>query len=143
MNYSDKLKDPRWQKKRLEIMQRDDFTCQFCGDNESTLHVHHYKYKGDPWEVDNKYLITLCSDCHEQEEQSMKTYKKNLLDELEGLQSSCYFDLLCIVHFLKENTNIPIDVSFDILSTCFTNYDDFFNNIVQKFYFENIKKVVK
>jgi len=25
----------------------------------------------------------------------------------------------------------------------FTGYDDFFNNIVQKFYFENIKKVVK
>ncbi len=26
--YASKLKDPRWQKKRLEILQRDDFACQ-------------------------------------------------------------------------------------------------------------------
>ena len=32
MNYSEQLKSPKWQKKRLEIMQRDKFTCQLCGD---------------------------------------------------------------------------------------------------------------
>lgn len=42
--YSEKLKDPRWQKKRLEILNRDEFACRFCGDNKSTLNVHHISY---------------------------------------------------------------------------------------------------
>jgi 5-methylcytosine-specific restriction endonuclease McrA len=34
--YGDKLKDPRWQKRRLEIFKRDEWTCQQCGDTETT-----------------------------------------------------------------------------------------------------------
>jgi hypothetical protein len=66
MNYSEKLKDPRWQRKRLEIMQRDDFTCQLCGDKESTLHVHNksYNFGKDPWEYDDSNFITYCEICH-------------------------------------------------------------------------------
>jgi hypothetical protein len=37
MKYSDKLKDPRWQKKRLEVFERDGWCCQCCGDSESPL----------------------------------------------------------------------------------------------------------
>ena len=66
MKYSDKLKDPRWQKKRLEIMNRDNFACRSCSDIESTLHVHHVKYlkQFDPWEYSDEYMITLCDECH-------------------------------------------------------------------------------
>lgn len=64
MNYYEKLKDPRWQKKRLEIMSRDDFACVYCKDKKSTLNVHHESYNGNPWEVENKELITLCHKCH-------------------------------------------------------------------------------
>lgn len=66
ISYKEKLKDPRWQKKRLEILSRDNFKCKKCGDEESTLHVHHYVYlKGlDPWEYKNRDLDTLCKDCH-------------------------------------------------------------------------------
>ena len=65
-NYSDLLKDPRWQKKRLEILNRDKFKCQCCGENNKTLHVHHWKedYSIKPWESDVDDLITLCEDCH-------------------------------------------------------------------------------
>lgn len=65
MTYSEKLKDPRWQKKRLQILNRDNWTCQKCLDKETTLHVHHLEYNGNPWEVDNNKLITLCDDCHD------------------------------------------------------------------------------
>jgi phage terminase large subunit GpA-like protein len=66
-SYSELLTDPRWQKKRLEILNRDDFTCQMCGDKETTLHVHHnwYEKEKKPWEYKNKDLITLCKHCHE------------------------------------------------------------------------------
>ena len=66
MTYAEKLKDPRWQRKRLEIFQRDGFTCRDCCSNEKTVHLHHCFYqKGDPWDTDEKFLLTLCCDCHE------------------------------------------------------------------------------
>jgi hypothetical protein len=68
--YYEKLKDPRWQKKRLEIMGRDEFRCQCCGDDESSLSVHHkvYIYGREPWDYPDGYLVTLCDSCHEVEE---------------------------------------------------------------------------
>ena len=47
-------------------MERDNFTCQICGDNESTLNVHHIKYERGklPWEVSDEKLITTCGTCH-------------------------------------------------------------------------------
>ncbi len=67
--YSESLKDPRWQKKRYDILIRDDWTCQICGAKSKTLHVHHNIYeKGKkPWEYSDYQLITLCRDCHEYE----------------------------------------------------------------------------
>jgi hypothetical protein len=66
MTYSEKLRDPRWQKKRLEIMERDQFACCHCGDKEKTLNVHHrYYLKGkSPWDYDNDALLTVCEECH-------------------------------------------------------------------------------
>lgn len=65
-DYFEKLKDPRWQKKRLEIFERDGWRCKECYSKEKTLHVHHLFYlKGkEPWEIPNGFLITLCEDCH-------------------------------------------------------------------------------
>jgi hypothetical protein len=64
MTYGEKLKDPRWQKKRLEILQRDNWTCRYCGSDKHTLHVHHFKYFKEPWDIENDKLITFCEDCH-------------------------------------------------------------------------------
>lgn len=64
--YWEKLKDPRWQKRRLEVMHRDDFTCVDCGDDGSTLNVHHcFYYKGlSPWDYPIETLKTICESCH-------------------------------------------------------------------------------
>jgi hypothetical protein len=64
--YSEKLRDPRWQRRRLEVMERDDFKCKKCGSAEETLHVHHLAYKKglQPWDHDSRYLLTLCKRCH-------------------------------------------------------------------------------
>jgi hypothetical protein len=71
--YSEKLKHPKWQKKRLEILQRDEFKCCGCLDSESTLHVHHNMYLGkEPWDTPNECLETLCDSCHEFEHELSK-----------------------------------------------------------------------
>ena len=66
MTYSEQIKHPKWQKKRLEILERDEFRCTNCDSKDDTLHVHHYLYKKDRkiWEYNNKYLTTLCDECH-------------------------------------------------------------------------------
>jgi len=66
--YSEKLKDPRWQKKRLKILERDKFQCKCCDSTDKTLHVHHIFYlKGyEPWDYSNSTLITLCKECHQE-----------------------------------------------------------------------------
>lgn len=66
MTYSEKLKDPRWQRFRLEIFQRDDFKCTRCRSGVRSLHVHHERYiKGcDPWQYDPADVVTLCEVCH-------------------------------------------------------------------------------
>lgn len=65
--YYEKLRDPRWQRKRLEIMQREHFSCERCGSDGDTLNVHHSYYeKGhDPWEYPSDSLHCLCESCHE------------------------------------------------------------------------------
>jgi hypothetical protein len=61
-------KDPRWQKKRLKIMERDNFMCTSCQDDGNTLNVHHrvpYRKDTKPWEYEDDELTTLCEVCHE------------------------------------------------------------------------------
>lgn len=67
MTYSEKLKDPRWQKKRLEILNRDGWKCQECSGKDSELNVHHRSYHPglDPWDYPVAELVTLCRSCHE------------------------------------------------------------------------------
>jgi len=69
MTYVEKLKDPRWQKMRLKILERDDWACQMCFDCESTLHIHHRRYLPNraPWDYPENILVTLCEACHEYE----------------------------------------------------------------------------
>lgn len=64
MTYAEKLKDPRWQKKRLFILERDDWQCQLCFDTETTLHVHHLSYDKNPWDVPEENLVAYCEHCH-------------------------------------------------------------------------------
>lgn len=64
--YREELKHPMWKKKRLKILDRDNYKCQLCG-SEHNLCIHHTKYVTGmkAWEYPNSLLVTLCKDCHE------------------------------------------------------------------------------
>lgn len=84
-DYSDKLRDPRWQKKRLEIFERDDWTCQSCFNSESTLVVHHRRYIADrdPWDYPDSLLITLCENCHGDERVNLRDASDSLIEQVQ------------------------------------------------------------
>lgn len=108
-NYATKLLDPRWQKKRLEILHRDNFKCRECGTTDETLYVHHknYIYGEDPWSYTDENYITFCSDCHEIEH----VYK----EELNGL----IHDLLLMGNTYKGLYNFFHSASGPICNTEF------------------------
>ena len=116
--YSEKFKDPRWQKKRLEILNRDKFTCQVCGETDEELHVHHgyYEKNLEPWEYDNNTLWTLCNGCHENtHEKTTSIYKAlatlwpQLYDEVSELLTIIDdinpSQLMKMIESLKNKTN--------------------------------------
>lgn len=118
-NYSELLKDPRWQRKRLEIFQRDQWACTHCGHNDRALHVHHKAYTGaSPWEYKNEFLITLCETCHKKEhEQIIDPERKyaHLIDYNEPPEviNSLNIQIGQLQNKLKEN--ISDELSDEIL----------------------------
>ena len=72
ITYLEMLLTEKWRGKREEILERDNRKCRNCGSSQN-LEVHHRQYhrdnktglKREPWNYDNKYLITICHGCHE------------------------------------------------------------------------------
>lgn len=85
--YSEQFKDPRWQKKRPKILERDNFTCQECGSKKHTLHIHHKYYENNKkvWEYLDTALITLCENCHKLEQSIKKENESTLIKSLYDL----------------------------------------------------------
>lgn len=84
MTYSDKLKDPKWQKVRLQVLERDDWRCRICDIGTKTLHIHHnfYQQNREPWDYPFDSLITLCFECHEREKGYRLVAEDSLLEAL-------------------------------------------------------------
>ena len=106
MDYKKQYLHPNWQKKRLEILDRDKFTCQMCGDNDKTLHVHHLCYHGEKevWDYDNCYLTTLCVSCHKEETINKKstTAAVNSLMHRVPLVATDLLLLQAVLHRLSD-----------------------------------------
>lgn len=80
--YFEKLKDPRWQKRRLEIMQKAKFACEKCGDEDAPLHIHHriYRKGKQPWEYSDDELECLYEVCHMDAEHDRDTVAEAMAD---------------------------------------------------------------
>lgn len=68
MTYSEQLRHPLWQRKRLEVLSLAGWACQCCHATDQTLHVHHKRYaKGRmAWEYSIDELAALCETCHQE-----------------------------------------------------------------------------
>ncbi len=106
-SYAEFYRDPRWQKKRLAIMSRDEWTCQDCGDTEDTLHVHHrYYVKGrKPWEYPDEALVTLCASCHKDETERRPAVEAAILLALKKRFLAC--DLEYLADAIEGGIEVP------------------------------------
>lgn len=65
-SFTEQYKHPKWQKMRLKILERDEYTCRLCKSTEKQLHIHHLEYRRGKkvWEYSPDNFLTLCSFCH-------------------------------------------------------------------------------
>jgi len=90
LTYYEMLKHPKWQKKRLEILEREDFSCAWCeNDKDNQLHVHHMFYDNDMklWEYPDHTMVCLCSVCHKAAHDLKKRLEYIVADSLEGIHN--------------------------------------------------------
>jgi hypothetical protein len=107
MTYKEKLLDPRWQKARLRVLERDEFRCRHCLSIHKTLHVHHLDYTDghEPWEYPLDYFLTLCEDCHREETEGRKATERRLLSSFR-LKFKDSFSKECLLTVLEKIPNI-------------------------------------
>ena len=107
--YDEKLKHPFWQRKRLEIFNLHNFTCQNCSAKENTLHIHHtyYEKNKEPWEYENDSLKCLCDKCHKK----WHIAENILNDYILKIKKSNSFDLLFYAGLLAGFTQNKTDIS--------------------------------
>jgi len=120
-DYAQKLKDPRWQRKRLEILNRDFFACMRCFSETKTLHVHHrlYNKSAEPWDYDNDVLVTLCEDCHQEEGEKMALSIERLAREFKRLFFSEEIDM--VTEGLKQYQHVHLTkISAEVVSSLFS-----------------------
>ncbi len=91
VTYSDLLKHPKWQQRRLRVLERAGFACERCSNAERELHAHHKHYiRGHkPWEYEDALLECLCETCHTEAHANLDE-----LGMLVGLQPSAKLPLL-------------------------------------------------
>lgn len=109
MTYAEKLRNPRWQKKRLHIFERDGWACRKCCSTTRTLHVHHNYYIPctDPWDYVDSALFTVCDDCHKCEEDWKQIVNETVVLSLRvgGALNSDIQAIACLIQEITENGN--------------------------------------
>jgi len=97
MNYQEMLKHPKWQKKRLEILEYHGFACENCHNPDKQLHVHHGYYDNSLklWEYDNETLHCYCSECHKEAHRLLLDLYKKIASEADFF----HFDAVVTKHF--------------------------------------------
>ena len=137
--FSEKLRDPRWQKLRLKILERDEWCCQRCFDGESTLNVHHRNYLPgkEPWDSPVESLVTLCERCHEHEMAMRSEIDQRLLCALR--KNFFYRDLEVIAGAIEEMSLLHVpEVVADVYAWALTTPE--VQRKLIEWYFNNLKK---
>lgn len=148
--YSEKLRDPRWQKKRLQILDRDKWRCTDCFADDKTLHVHHLDYESgaEPWDYPDHYLVTLCEECHketgdskeEREGNILKAYRLNVKDSFtQKCLSSILWDSKHIQRIIYLIWELGPDTAQELMEAEFLRQGD----VAHGEYIKNILATMK
>lgn len=110
MNYKAQYKDPRWQKKRLLVLEKSDFKCQLCNNDKETLNVHHgyYERHKKVWEYNIDTLWCLCESCHKKIELTMSDIRHDIgrIDPIGIVFLAVIIENICAIQHSSNKENI-------------------------------------
>ncbi len=124
--FSRQYRHPNWQKKRLEVLERDNYTCLLCESKENQLHAHHLEYQRGKkvWEYPADNFLTLCADCHGGVTDLLTNIKRKMAD----INFICALSSLCelwgkdktkhsqsVIYLLQESPDLLWPVYYFIL----------------------------
>lgn len=114
-SYYELLRDPRWQKKRLEVLSRSNFSCEECCAKDKTLNVHHIQYRkgAKPWEYDESELASLCEDCH-RDRHDLETQIRAQLARLTREELAFTLGFLRARAALNGDADLPLKCESDV-----------------------------
>lgn len=130
LDFSTQYRDPRWQKKRLEILQRRGFKCQHCKSETQQLHVHHCSYHNDSniWDYEAHEYLVLCDKCHK--------HIHCLIDAVRVLCASLFMcngnDTILTFESLMDNINGSIPPVRDQMIRSFQTLSFLISNATQE-----------
>lgn len=137
-DYSEKLKDPRWQRRRLEIMSRDGFSCVCCGRDDKTLNVHHcYYVRGrEPWDYPDSSLVTVCEDCHASEHSNRDIQASKLIGALRS-QGATWAEVGSLANIFSDSSIADRQALVTFIATIsnivmLSSYSDGFSDELQR-----------
>ena len=112
MPYQQQLRDPRWQRKRLSVLERDGWKCVACGDSKTELHVDHIQYRVKrikAWEYRLDELQTLCRPCHEEKHAPKERHAipEPLVDTTPISPERAALKFAAIIEMIKAAENNP------------------------------------
>ena len=142
-------KSPEYQKWRDLVYEKDDYTCQCCGQRGGRLTAHHLldfaSYPDLRFAVDNG--ITMCFDCHD-------ATVKGSFHNLYGTHYKTASELEEYINNKREQLGIDIPFSIDgykngeklthdMVSNIFGDYEDKCENIIEEANSVNDKLTIK
>jgi hypothetical protein len=118
VKYSEQLRDPRWQRKRLEIMHRDDWRCRKCDNHQEMLTVHHHFYLAgrEPWDYHESLLVTLCDSCHNAHHERRRIHVYNAKADSYYLSERILFGVLSDTDMIRAKVISALTLYPDIAS---------------------------
>src|SRR5437016_1991470 len=121
-SYSEHRRHPKWQKKRLKIVEAAGFKCQECGADDVILNVHHSYYKNGRavWDYPDESLKCLCENCHKK----IQEIQNRLHQQINKLN---YNGLLRLLGYAlgieaEHNPQMPIEIFSDTLAMGIVDY---------------------
>jgi len=104
--YAAKLKDPRWKRKRRDLIIAAGCACEECGDKESRLQIHHkyHDHSLAPWEYPHKAMCVLCSGC----KKARREYERLLLESITAKEGGRILDLAAELSRLKKEQGLSL-----------------------------------
>ena len=82
MTYAQQLRHPKWEQRRLQVIEKAGSRCECCGNfgindgetSEVRFEIHHGYYTPGlmAWEYPDDVLYCLCPECHKDVQESME-----------------------------------------------------------------------